>query len=233
MQAKGGMPVSLARPRHGRLDQTWKAKTDATLSSLPTSPSSATCGGPKPPKPQPFRPRPCSSCDLCSFCEHGNEQCWPVDQSLIAAKGPTLFCGDGSWLCPDQLYDAAKDTGLQQGSAFQCQWFSNPCTCAGEENLLYILAPQQQVPCGCLEYGVSEQQSLPGMIAAVSYGSSGVNLVWNTSSAVEASKQLQTATAAPVEGANAAAPTGADNAKAQMPVGNATVASPAAAADTE
>lgn len=184
----------------------------------------ATCGGPKPPKPQPFHPIPCSTCGLCSFCQGGNEQCYPVDESLIAEKGPTLFCGDGSWLCPDQLYDESKDKGLKQGSAFQCQWFANPCTCAGEESILYILHPTQQVPCGCLDYGVTTEQTLPGMVAAVSYGSSGVNLVWNTSSAMEATKTLQTATAAPVDD-------GSSNNATQLPVGNATVASPTPAAE--
>jgi len=62
------------------------------------------------------------------------------------------------------------------------------------------------------------------MVAAVSYGSSGVNLVWNTSSPMQATKTLQTSTAAPVDD-------GSSNDATQLPVGNATVASPTPAVE--
>jgi len=136
-------------------------------------------------------------------------------------------------ICPSQFFNGVR--GLQQADAFTCQYFINPCdVCAAQEHVLYLLEPTKQTTCGCLNYGVTTQQTLPGMTAAISYGSSvgstgGVQVVYNTSAPQQAADALlasssnssssATATAAPATADQAAAAVASNS---NIAVGNAT-----------
>lgn len=141
-------------------------------------------------------------------------------------------------ICPSQMWNGFS--GLQQADAFTCQYFINPCQpCAAQEHVLYLLEPAKQTTCGCLSYGVTTQQTLPGMTAAISYGPTvgsggGVQVVYNTSAPQEAATAVldsssnsssSTATAAPADAAQVAAAQAAS-----VPVGNVTATTTTTAA---